>query len=162
MNLQGDGTDRFGDSATIEAPRVAEARVEAPRILASRSPEPPAPAEKRRVLPSLLVPEPVEAEPELPPEPRLPRVRRAAVKTQPVDAQRAKRLPEPVRAEITGRAAAEAQAVLQAAALVQPAPGGAEPASAEAALARSRRERRGLPGLRAGERWKRRLPRSCW
>ena len=158
LNLQGELTDHPETPITIEA--------EAPRVAEPRAPEP----EKRRVLPSLLAPEPepVAAEPEsaFAAEPRLPRVRRIAAKPWPQA--------QPTWAQAEARAAADAPLV-HAKILVSPAqpapsahelgstgPGIAEPGSAEPAAARLRRERRGMPGLRAGERWKRRLPRSCW
>ena len=104
LNLQGDLTDRPETPITIEA--------EAPRVAEPRAPEP----EKRRVLPSLLAPEPVpvDAEPASAPsaEPRLPRVRRVAAKTRPQA--------QPTRAETEARSAADASALVQARIIVPP------------------------------------------
>ncbi|KAB1074957.1 hypothetical protein [Methylobacterium soli] len=145
LNLQGDLTDR------PETPPPSEA--EAPRKVETRASEP----EKRRVLPSLLAPapEPVETDAAPSAEPRLPRVRRVAAKPRPQA--------QPAWAEAL--AEPDAPAPLRSGIVVPPAqsaPEASDQGASELALARLRRERRGLPGLRAGERWKRRLPRSCW
>jgi hypothetical protein len=150
LNLQGDLIDR------PETPPPSEA--EAPRKVEPRAPEP----EKRRVLPSLLAPapEPVETDAAPTAEPRLPRVRRVAAKPRPqaqpawAEALAEPDAPAPRRSGIVVPSAQSAPEASDRS--------DSELGASELALARLRRERRGLPGLRAGERWKRRLPRSCW
>ena len=98
--------------------------------------EPPAPP-ARRILPNLLttsLQEP-EAVPEPAQEPTLPRVRRVKPRAVAVEAVHFAVPVAPARAPV----------------VVEP------PPSAVRAV-RERRE----PGLRPGERWKRRLPRACW
>jgi hypothetical protein len=144
-----------GTDLSRELARLAEA----PATIAD-----PAPAEKpvekveaRRILPSLLVAEPIAVEPEpiLTREPRLPRVRRVperkkakpkleAVETPTSSAPPRAPVPAP---QVSARAAAPV--AVQA---VVPVP------EQRAVKARNKVE----PTLKAGERWKRRLPRVCW
>ncbi|AWN43387.1 DNA-binding protein [Methylobacterium durans] len=148
---------RQGHGLTIpsrvpDPPRQADARsVDASSLWlkAERVPEhvaPPPQGEARRVLPSLLVPEPQAPEPELPPakEPPLPRVRR--VKLRPADAVALPEKPDPVP-----------QPIVVAKPAVHSAPGD-DPVAAP----RRKASPRLLPDLARGERWKRRLPRACW
>lgn len=114
--------------------------------------------EPRRILPNLIPAPAVEPEPEPvhAAEPRLPRVRRVALRRAKAEAEPAVQ-PKP-------KARPEA-AKPRPAAKVVPAPVASAPADvppprvAEQAPRRSRREGE---DLRIGERWKRRLPRVCW
>lgn len=117
---------------------------------------PAEPVTARRILPNIMTPpEPVTVEPEAEvqaAEPPLPRVRR--VKPRAAPAPR----PASVKAEVT----------IQAAPPASPAPiaMAAPPVAAETKHAAPRfplrADRTGRAALPAGQRWKARLPRSCW
>ena len=142
------------DLPTETAEKPAVAQPAAP--VASAPPEAPA----RRVLPSLM---PMfSTEPETPEVDeaasieRLPRVRRAKVAAKPAT----KRAP---------KADAARPIVTPAPAVSRPAPAPSAPAPARAAVsqptampARAIRLSRQADTLKAGERWKRRLPRHLW
>ena len=112
--------------------------------------------EARRVLPSLLLVEPIAVEPEPAAvrEPRLPRVRRAAERMKVKPKRKASEKPttstfswppEPISQFRPPAAPVAAQALAPSTKL-------------RTVKVRSKAE----PTLRAGERWKRRLPRACW
>jgi hypothetical protein len=120
-------------------------------------------APARRVLPS-LVPTfamPVEPEgpkaPEVPAVDRLPRVRRVKPPAEPVQTSAAR-----IGAGRKPRAGSTAQPQVTPAAV--PAPIATSGVEAQPAAAQARAARRTQPAatLRAGERWKRRLPRVLW
>lgn len=110
--------------------------------------------EHRRILPSLLIAEVHEPEPEAATEPEeLPRVRRASPPTAPAKgAPRRRGRPRRVLAQ-------EAVEVVE-----QAAPEPTQPVveTAPFILSRRRPDRAGSEKLRLGERWKRRLPKACW
>ncbi|GEP01807.1 DNA-binding protein [Methylobacterium haplocladii] len=122
-------------------------------------PSVPADAEPRRILPNLNAweapaPEPA---PEFAPEPPLPRVRRPALQSTLDGAPRRRGRPRkvPLPTETPAPAMQEPEpAPVLAAPRVEPPP--ARPAPV------SRQARPASETLRLGERWKRRLPRSCW
>ncbi|EIZ82529.1 hypothetical protein WYO_4883 [Methylobacterium sp. GXF4] len=140
---------------TAEKPAVAQPAPTAP--VASAPPEAPA----RRVLPSLMPMFTTEDEPdtaadEAPSIERLPRVRRAKVAAKPAT----KRAP---------KAEAARPIFTPAPAVSRPAPAPSAPAPARAAVnqpaampTRAIRLSRQADTLKAGERWKRRLPRHLW
>ena len=116
-------------------------------------------AEPRRILPSLIVWEPPqpEPEPEMPHEAPLPRVRRVVPSLGPDGAPRRRGRPRKVVPE--GEPIAAAPSV--------PAPPRLEPLeltrTVPAALVRPQRVARPeVAALPRAERWKRRLPRACW
>jgi hypothetical protein len=119
-----------------------------------------APVDARRVLPSLIAWEPpsLEPAPVLEPEPPLPRVRRMPVPGTIEDAPRRRGRPRKHPLPVEMPAAVIPPAVARQ---PEPAPVVAAP-RAEPLKAAPRRERPDGSGLRLGERWKRRLPRSCW
>ena len=133
---------------------TAFARAETSTKPPASKPAPSTPA--RRVLPSLI--QPIAADPEpTPPSPiesPAPKARatRPAVAVKP----RRKAVPAPAPRRVEMAAPIIAPPPLQ----VQTAPPIAQERSAEE---RGRRyTRRKPPELKAGERWKRRLPRACW
>jgi hypothetical protein len=116
-------------------------------------------AEPRRILPSLIVWEPPqpEPEPEMPHEAPLPRVRRVVPSLGPDGAPRRRGRPRKVVPE--GEPIAVAPSV--------PAPPRLEPLApartVPAALVRPQRAAQPeVAALPRAERWKRRLPRACW
>lgn len=112
-----------------------------PTAAPARAPEMASPAAARgRILPSLIAPPEPVAETPAKAEPR-PRVARASPVRRP-------RSPSP-----------PVEAVVEARPIAKPVP--AEPVIRPAETPR-RRVARGDRVLRAGERWKRRLPRACW
>ncbi|WP_449410550.1 hypothetical protein [Methylobacterium komagatae] len=117
---------------------------------------PAEPVTARRILPNIMAPpEPVTAEPEpevQAAEPPLPRVRR--VKPRAAPAPR----PASVKAEVTIQAAPPAPPAPVAMAAPSVA---AEPKNATPRFP-LRTDRTGRAALPAGQRWKARLPRSCW
>lgn len=128
---------------------------------------PAAPAEKpRRILPSLIVaePEPETVEPASTREPRLPRVRRV----KPPQARSEESHAEAARPEVTRSAAIWSFADIANAAS-EPAVAALPPVEARptpvapvpVASRKAARPRTAKPALAPGERWKRRLPRSC-
>ncbi|KNY19725.1 hypothetical protein [Methylobacterium sp. ARG-1] len=144
------------DLPTETAEKPAVAQPAAP--VASAPPEAPA----RRVLPSLMPMFTTEDEPdtaaadEVPSIERLPRVRRAKVAATPAT----KRAP---------KAEAARPIFTPAPAVSRPAPAPSAPAPAQAAVnqpaampTRAIRLSRQADTLKAGERWKRRLPRHLW
>jgi hypothetical protein len=140
---------------TAEKPAVAQPAPAAP--VASAPPEAPA----RRVLPSLMPMFTTEDEPdtavdEAPSIERLPRVRRAKVAAKPAT----KRAP---------KAEAARPIFTPSPAVSRPAPAPSAPVPARAAVnqpaampTRAIRLSRQADTLKAGERWKRRLPRHLW
>lgn len=118
----------------------------------------PVAAEKpRRILPSLIVPEPEPPEPVVEREPRLPRVRR--VKPSPARSEAPQTGASWSLADIydDDDAAPEPQVAQQRS--IPPQPVLAAPISAPSRKAA--KPRSAEPALGPGERWKRRLPRSC-
>lgn len=125
-------------------------------VVVSQPPSEPV-QERRRILPSLIVAEVQEVEPEPAIEPdELPRVRRVSRPNEATEgAPRRRGRPRKAAAEqITHQAVEMAEQVSQ-----QP-----PQALTEAAPTISRRRpvRTGSDTLRLGERWKRRLPKVCW
>lgn len=113
--------------------------------------------EHRRILPSLVVAEVQELEPEAAIEPEeLPHVRRAS---RPVEAtEGAPRRRGRPRKMIVQEAVQQAVEVVE-----QVAPENAQAVPETAPIiSRRRPERTGSETLRLGERWKRRLPKVCW
>lgn len=112
--------------------------------------------EARRVLPSLLVAEPIAVEPEPAParEPRLPRVRRAA------ECMEVKPKRKPSEKPTTSTLSWPPEPVSQ---FRPPAVPVAAQDLALSAKPRTVKVRsKAKPTLKAGEKWKRRLPRACW
>ncbi|MDN3625862.1 hypothetical protein [Methylobacterium isbiliense] len=141
-----------GTYLTQELSRLAEEPVDT--ALPSPTKQPVEKVEARRVLPSLLVVEPIAVEPEPAPErePRLPRVRRASerMKAKPKrEAGEKWAFSWPPTPAPQPRTPAAASAAAQA---------HAPTSKLRAVKARSKSD----PKLKAGERWKRRLPRACW
>lgn len=122
---------------------------------ADPAPKAAVPAEKpRRILPSLIVAEP-EPEPDMPAEtrePRLPRVRRV----KPPQAR-----PEAPQAERSWSFADIEDAELESPEPVAAQHEAPRPAPVAAPARKLAAPRNAEPALRPGERWKRRLPRSC-
>ena len=144
-----------GTDLTQELSRLVEEPVDA--ALPSPAKQPVTKVEARRVLPSLLVVEPIAVETAPTPmrEPRLPRVRRAS--------ERMKAKPKPSASETATNSAlirlpASAHQPRTLAAMPV---AGTSPAPAGRPRAVKMRGKVG-PKLKAGERWKRRLPRACW
>ncbi|WP_407523809.1 hypothetical protein [Methylobacterium oryzisoli] len=112
--------------------------------------------EARRVLPSLLVAEPITVEPEPAPvrEPRLQRVRRVSERMKAKPKREASEKPTAQTISWPREPVSQFQppAVPVAAQALAPS---TKPRTVKV---RSKAE----PTLRAGERWKRRLPRACW
>ncbi|ACL62963.1 conserved hypothetical protein (plasmid) [Methylobacterium nodulans ORS 2060] len=114
--------------------------------------------EARRVLPSLLVAEPITVEPDPEPtlEPRLPRVRRVTS---------AKKVTKTTRSKRNAASPANSQPPIRVEPAPQPTP--ATPARSAAPpiplrVTRSRRSRaEAVQPLKPGQRWKRRLSRFC-
>lgn len=129
-----------------------DAAVPAFQALAEAAPE------HRRILPSLLIAEVHEPEPEAAVEPEeLPRVRRASSPIAPTEsAPRRRGRPRKVPAREGAEVAVEV--------VEQAAPEPPQPAAETAPIVVSRRrpDRAGSEKLRLGERWKRRLPKACW
>jgi hypothetical protein len=147
--------DLWWDIPAVTADKPAEALF-APAVQAEPT-QPEAPP-ARRVLPSLMPmfasePEAAEAD-EAPSIERLPRVRRAKPATA------TKRAPKPV-AEVARPAVVAAPAATRQA-TGTPAPVTAAPAQPTAMPVRPIRLSRQADTLKAGERWKRRLPRHLW
>lgn len=122
--------------------------------------QPPAEAapEHRRILPSLLVAEVQEPEPEAAVEPEeLPRVRRVSSPIAPTE-NAPRRRGRPRKVPVQEAVEVTAEVVEQAA------PKPAQPVAETAPIIVSRRrpDRAGSEKLRLGERWKRRLPKACW
>lgn len=120
-------------------------------------------AEPRRILPSLIVWEPAASEPEfdVQPEAPLPRVRRTVSVQEAAEAPR--RRGRPPKLKINPDLAAEpAIPVLLGPSLPPP----KNPVSSEMApvtlIRQPRSTRAESAGLPRAERWKRRLPRTCW
>lgn len=114
--------------------------------------------EHRRILPSLLVAEVQEPEPEAASEPEeLPRVRRVSSPIAPTEsAPRRRGRPRKVLAQEAVEVAAE---VVEQATVKPPEP---VVETAPIIVSRRRPDRAGSEKLRLGERWKRRLPKACW
>ncbi|GJD46783.1 hypothetical protein AFCDBAGC_4667 [Methylobacterium cerastii] len=133
------------------------------------APAPAAPAEKpRRILPSLIVaepePEPETVEPASAREPRLPRVRRVKPpQARPEGSHAEAARPELARPAAIWSFADIADAASEPAVAAIP-PVQARPTPVAPAPTASRKvvtPRTAKPALAPGERWKRRLPRSC-
>lgn len=109
--------------------------------------------ERRRILPSLIVAEVQELEPEAAIEPEeLPRVRRVSRPVEtPEGAPRRRGRPRKVIVEQAVEVVEQVAAELPQAA-----------AETITTISRRRPARTGSETLRLGERWKRRLPKVCW
>lgn len=156
-------------SIPAKAPRVPQAAARKPVSLDpwavpseaafASVPSAPVDAEPRRILPNLIAWEapPPEAEPDVAPEPPLPRVRRVTpqgmIEGAPRPRGRPRKVPLPV--ELPAPVIRKPD---PAPALAAPSVAPREPTP----VAASRRDRPESQNLRLGERWKRRLPRSCW
>ncbi|WP_407531054.1 hypothetical protein [Methylobacterium oryzisoli] len=144
-----------GTDLSRELAQLAEEPVKT--ALPSLTQQPAEKVEARRILPSLLVVEPmaVEPEPAVEREPRLPRVRRGSewLKAKPKREAGEK----PVDSVIPRLPISALQPQTLAAMPV------AAPDPAQAVrLRRVKMHSKVGPKLKAGERWKRRLPRACW
>lgn len=127
------------------------------------SPQTPAPAatERRRILPSLLPTQALEAEPEPEPiEEPLPRVRRVAM---PATGEPPRKRGRPRKIPLAEMPASNGE-VFEAPVAVEAIPDVPElrGVPAEGASRPRTTGRAEEQVLRRGERWKRRLPRACW
>ena len=144
-----------GTDLSRELARLAEA----PVAIADRAPAQKVveKIEARRVLPSLLAAEPITVEPAPAPvrEPRLPRVRRVS--------ERTKVQPKLDAVSAPANSAASRSRPLAGKTGDRASPVGPVLNAAPVAVLRTMKARRKVePAPKAGERWKRRLPRACW
>lgn len=123
------------------------------------APQKVAKVETRRILPSLLVAEPIKVEPDPEPtrEPKLPHVRRATGSKKPVRVAKADRTPT----MLTKVQAAIPAPVIMSQAVTISATVSSAPLITKRVARAGRLRTRSEPLLKPGQRWMRRLPRVC-